>query len=70
MQSLNLASTFASWAQQAPAADEYPKTFPAPMLDNAGGEIDTQETVQEFPLKLTSVREYATRVLATQPQVV
>ncbi len=58
-------------AQQAAAADEYQKTFPALMLHSAlGDEIDMRETLPKFPVKLTSVREYASRVLATQPQVV
>ena len=58
-------------AQQAAATDEYQKTFPALMLDYAlGDEIEMRETVQKFPVKLTSVREYASRVLATEPQVI
>ena len=53
-------------AQQAAAVDEFQKTFPALMLHYArGDEIDMSQTGRAFPFKLTSVREYASRVLAT-----
>jgi hypothetical protein len=52
--------------QQAAAVDEFQKTFPALMLHYArGDEIDMSQTARAFPFKLTSVREYASRVLAT-----
>lgn len=58
-------------AQQAAATDEYQKTFPALMLDYASGDqIEMRETLQKFPVKLTSVKEYASQVLASQPQAV
>lgn len=58
-------------AQQADATDEYHKTFSALMLNyTLGDEIDMRETVQKLPVNLTSVREHASRVLATRPEVV
>jgi uncharacterized protein YbjT (DUF2867 family) len=50
---------------QREAADEYNHSFASLMLVTAthGTPIDMRETLKSFPIKLTSVREYAARVL-------
>lgn len=45
------------------AGDEYQKTFAGLMLNVAGGDpIDMKETLRKYPVKLTSVRDYARKV--------
>jgi len=52
-------------AQRDAAQDSLQKSFPALCLCVANGdEIDMQQTLKEFPVKLTSVDEYAQRVTA------
>ena len=52
-------------AQQAEATDPLQQSFSALMLGYAKGDaIDMAETLQAFPLQLTSVKDYATRVLS------
>lgn len=52
-------------AQKATATDPLQQSFLALMLAYAQGDaIDMQATLQTFPVQLTSVREYATRVLS------
>lgn len=51
-------------AQKASAADPMSETFAGLMLQYAAGdEIDMRRTLETFPVKLTSVRQYAKRVL-------
>ncbi len=46
-------------AQKAQATDPLQQTFPALMIDYArGGSIDMRATLQMFPLRLTSVKDY------------
>jgi uncharacterized protein YbjT (DUF2867 family) len=53
-------------AQQEAATEALDQSFPALMRSYAHGDaIDVQKTLQAFPLQLTSVRDYAQRVLAT-----
>jgi uncharacterized protein YbjT (DUF2867 family) len=50
--------------QLAEATDDLAKTFPGLMLAYAHGDaIDMGQTLQAFPLQLTTVQEYAQRVL-------
>lgn len=52
-------------AQQAAATDSMQQTFAALQLAYAGGdEIPMEETLRQYPLPLTSVRAYASRVLS------
>jgi NADH dehydrogenase len=51
-------------AQKASASGSLQESFPALMLAYAGGwPMNMQETQKAFPIRLTSVREYAQRVL-------
>jgi len=51
-------------AQMAEATDDLAKSFPGLMLGYAHGDaIDMRQTLKAFPLKLTTVEEYARRVL-------
>ncbi|EMR01243.1 NAD(P)H azoreductase [Cesiribacter andamanensis AMV16] len=51
--------------QIATAQDSLQKTFSALMLSIAHGDpINMEKTLKEFPIRLTSVREYASRSLA------
>jgi uncharacterized protein YbjT (DUF2867 family) len=53
-------------AQLAEAADSLQQSFAGLMLCYAAGDpIDIRATLQAFPLQLTSVRDYARRVLST-----
>ncbi len=53
-------------AQQAGAPDAFQQSFVGLMLCYAAGDpIDMHTTVAAFPLQLTSVHDYARRVLAT-----
>jgi uncharacterized protein YbjT (DUF2867 family) len=53
-------------AQQEAATDPLQQTFSALMRCYAQGDpIDMQETLQAFPMQLTSVRDYANSVLGT-----
>ena len=55
-------------AQQAAAPDDMQRSFAALMRCYAAGDpIPMAETLRAFPLKLTSVREYAARALAQVP---
>lgn len=52
-------------AQKAGTDDPLQQSFSALMLDYAKGDpIDMQDTLQAFPIELTSVREYASQVTA------
>ncbi len=52
-------------AQKAAATDSLQKSFTALMLAQAQGDaIEMRETLQVFPITLTSVRDYAQRVLS------
>ena len=52
-------------AQRQAAADSMQQTFAALMLSYAAGDaIDMRGTLEAFPVKLASVRDYASRVLA------
>lgn len=52
-------------AQAASATDSLQQTFSALMLGYASGdEVEMEETLKRFPVRLTSVREYAQRGLA------
>lgn len=54
-------------AQQAAATDSMQQTFAALQLAYASGDqIPMKETLRQYPLPLTSVREYARRVLSAQ----
>ena len=54
-------------AQYAAATDSLQRSFTALMLDYAKGDpIEMRETLQVFPIQLTSVRDYAQRVLRGQ----
>lgn len=49
--------------QHAAATEEYQKTFAALMLGICGGDsIDMTETLRRFPVKMTSVRDYARNI--------
>jgi uncharacterized protein YbjT (DUF2867 family) len=53
-------------SQKAAADDPLQQSFSALMLDYADGDpIDMQATLKVFPVGLTSVRDYAARVVAT-----
>ena len=53
-------------AQKSVATDSLQKSFATLMLAQTVGDvIDMNETLKVFPIKLTSVREYATRMLAS-----
>jgi uncharacterized protein YbjT (DUF2867 family) len=53
--------------QYAGATDEYQKTFAGLMLGVAAGDsIDMNDTLRKFPVKMTSVRDFARR--AVRPQ--
>jgi uncharacterized protein YbjT (DUF2867 family) len=53
-------------SQKAAADDPLQQSFSALMLDYAGGDpIAMQDTLMVFPVDLTSVRDYAARVMAT-----
>lgn len=55
-------------AQRAQAVDSVQQSFSALAIDYAtGGPIDMQRVADTFPLKWTSVQDYASRVMA-QPQ--
>ncbi len=48
------------------ATDEYEKTFAGLMLGAAGeDQIDMKATLKEFPVKMTSVRDYARKIAGT-----
>ena len=50
--------------QMATATDDLAKTFPGLMLGYAHGDtIDMKQTLQAFPIRMTTVEEYARRVL-------
>jgi hypothetical protein len=52
-------------AQRANAEDPLQQSFAALLLTYAKGDpIDMEEIVQSFPVTLTSVRDYAARVMA------
>jgi NADH dehydrogenase len=53
-------------AQKAAATDSLQQTFAALMLSYAVGDaVEMRETLKAFPLRLTSVRDYAARALAS-----
>jgi NADH dehydrogenase len=53
-------------AQKAAAADSLQQAFAALMLTYAAGDaVEMRETLKAFPLRLTSVRDYAARALAS-----
>jgi len=53
-------------AQKAAAADSLQQAFAALMLSYAAGDaVEMRETLKAFPLRLTSVRDYAARALAS-----
>src|SRR5262245_49020134 len=53
-------------AQKAQATDPLSQTFPALMLAYAGGDvIDMQATQRNFPVRLTSVTDYAQQTMVT-----
>src|SRR5262249_41719115 len=54
----------ALWAQIAAAPDSLSKTFSGLMIGlNEVGTIDMKETLRNFPIQLTSVREYARQTI-------
>src|SRR5262245_10753781 len=54
-------------AQLAAAPDSLGKTFSGLMIGlNDVGTIDMKETLRNFPIQLTSVREYARQMIATE----
>jgi uncharacterized protein YbjT (DUF2867 family) len=53
--------------QYTQATEEYQKTFAGLMLGVCGGDrIDMRETLKKFPVKLTSVRDFARKSAATR----
>jgi uncharacterized protein YbjT (DUF2867 family) len=55
--------------QHSAAPDPLQKSFAALMLDYAGGDnVSMTEVLREFPVKLTSVEEYARAVTAPDPK--
>jgi len=57
-------------AQMAAAADSLGKTFSGLMIGlNEVGTIDMKETLRNFPIQLTSVREYARQMIAAEAAV-
>jgi uncharacterized protein YbjT (DUF2867 family) len=57
-------------AQMAAAPDSLGKTFSGLMIGlNEVGTIDMKETLRNFPIQLTSVREYARQMIAAEAVV-
>src|SRR5262249_26175636 len=56
--------------QMAAAPDSLSKTFSGLMIGlNEVGTIDMKETLRNFPIQLTSVREYAKQMIAAETAV-
>src|SRR5215831_231749 len=57
-------------AQMAAAPDSLNRTFSGLMIGlNQAGTVDMKETLRNFPIQLTSVREYAKQMIAAETAV-